>query len=262
MRRPSIRFAAGMAVVALAVIGSPRVVSAHIDPDPKEAPAGSEQSVGFTVEHGCDGSPTIGFDMRLPDGVTNAVPEPPDGWEANVRRRVVTFTGGPLPADVEGTFRVRMVLPMSPGATIYFPFVQRCEQGEIRWIDVPSDGSGTELDEPAPAMNLTEPLPTTTPTSPPTTPPPTTAPATTTTEAATTTTEPAATTPPASTTASTPVPTSSTPPTVAPASTTPVTDPDENEDDSGSGPALFVAIAVAVAAITGVAIWLVRRRRA
>ena len=60
----------------LAIAG---VASAHIDPDPTEAQAGSRLTVGFTVEHGCDGSPTTQLDMRLPDGVTDALPEPVDG---------------------------------------------------------------------------------------------------------------------------------------------------------------------------------------
>ena len=171
------------AVAVLGLLGGATPVLAHIDPDPPEAPAGSEVSVGFTVEHGCDGSPTVGLDLRLPAGVATAVPEPPAGWTASVAGDVITFTGGPLPDDVEGTFRVRMTLPPTPGATIYFPFVQRCEVGEIRWIDVPDDGSTGE--EPAPAMTLLEPVPTTPP--PPTEPPTTTAPATTT--AATTTTD-------------------------------------------------------------------------
>jgi len=93
------------------------VAFAHIDPDPKEAPAGSEQNVGFTVEHGCEGSPTIQLDMRLPDGVTNAAPEPPDGWTGSVTDDIVTFIGGPLPDDVEATFRVHMILPSTPETT-------------------------------------------------------------------------------------------------------------------------------------------------
>jgi periplasmic copper chaperone A len=133
-------------------------VAAHIDPDPKEAQAGSELSVGFTVEHGCEGSPTTSLDMRLPDGVTNAVPEPPEGWNGSIADNVVTFTGGPLPDAEEMTFNVRMTLPPTPDSTIYFPFVQRCEVGEIRWIEVPTDESGEELDEPAPAMQLIGPL--------------------------------------------------------------------------------------------------------
>ena len=48
------------------------------------------------------------------------------------RRQIDTFAGGPLPDDVEGTFGVTMTLPATPDTTIYFPFVQRCEVGEIR----------------------------------------------------------------------------------------------------------------------------------
>jgi uncharacterized protein YcnI len=157
----SISAACAIATIC-AISAIPGSASAHIDPDPVEAPAGSEQSIGFTVQHGCDGSPTVQLDMRLPDGVAGITPEPPDGWDAAVDGNVVTFIGGPLPDDEELTVRVRMILPPTEGAEIYFPFVQRCEVGEIRWIDVPTDGSTSELDEPAPAMQLTAPLPTTT----------------------------------------------------------------------------------------------------
>jgi uncharacterized protein YcnI len=126
---------------------------AHIDPDPKQAPAGSTQSVGFTVEHGCDGSPTVQLDMRLPEGVTDAAPDEISGWDGSIEDDVITFVGGPLADDVEGTFSVTMTLPSTPGTTIFFPFVQRCEVGEIRWIGLP-DSSGDEPEEPAPAMLL------------------------------------------------------------------------------------------------------------
>jgi len=155
---------------ATVVLSFASPVLAHVDPDPEEAQAGSQLSVGFTVQHGCDGSPTVQLDMRLPEGVTGAQPEPPDGWNGTVEADVITFTGGPLPDDQELTFRVLMTLPPTPDTTIYFPFVQRCEVGEIRWIAIPSDGSGTELDEPAPAMRLTGPAVTTTTGSNPTAP--------------------------------------------------------------------------------------------
>jgi uncharacterized protein YcnI len=63
------------------------------------------QSVGFTVEHGCDGSATVQLDTRLPEGVTDAVPEPPERWTAGVDGWVVRFSGRPLPDEVEATFR-------------------------------------------------------------------------------------------------------------------------------------------------------------
>jgi uncharacterized protein YcnI len=152
------------------VVASP--ASAHIDPDPTEAQAGASLSIAFTVEHGCDGSPTTQLDMRLPDGVTSASPDPVDGWDASIEDNVVTFAGGPLPDDQEGTFSVTMTLPPTPDTTIYFPFVQRCEEGEIRWIGIPSE-PGDELDEPAPALLLIGPVASTTAPSPETTVAPT-----------------------------------------------------------------------------------------
>lgn len=165
-----------IAALALLVLGSP--ASAHIDPDPKEAQAGSRLVVGFTVEHGCEGSPTVRLDMRLPAGVVDPVAEPADGWTGSVDTTtdgtIVSFVGGPLADDVEGTFDVTMTLPATPDTTIHFPFVQRCEVGEIRWIGIPAE-PGDDLDEPAPAMLLTGPVaapvpsPTTTSASAPTT---------------------------------------------------------------------------------------------
>lgn len=156
---------AGVAMVAVGVSAS-----AHIDPDPKQAQAGSRLTVGFTVEHGCDGSPTVQLDMRLPDGVTDAAAETVENWTGSVETTsegtVVSFVGGPLADDVEGTFDVTMTLPPTPDTTIYFPFVQRCEVGEIRWIGIPQQ-PGDELDEPAPAMTLTGPVATVPPTSAP-----------------------------------------------------------------------------------------------
>lgn len=150
---------AALAAIALLAVAAP--VSAHIDPDPTEARAGSRLTVGFTVEHGCDGSPTTQLDMRLPEGVADAIPESVDGWEGSVETvdgdTIVSFVGGPLADDVEGTFAVTMTLPPTPDTTIYFPFVQRCEVGEIRWIGIPAE-PGDELDEPAPAMALVGPV--------------------------------------------------------------------------------------------------------
>jgi len=155
------RFVSAVAIASAVVLAGAGPASAHIDPDPEQAQAGARLSVAFTVEHGCEGSPTTQLDMRLPVGVIDPVPEDVDGWDGSVDTidgdTIITFAGGPLADDVEGTFAVTMTLPATPDATIYFPFVQRCEVGEIRWIGVPSE-PGQELDEPAPAMNLTGPV--------------------------------------------------------------------------------------------------------
>ena len=235
--------AAAIILVGL-VVASPAF--AHIDPDPTDAQAGSEVSVGFTVQHGCDGSPTVQLDMRLPDGVGAPTAEPPDGWTGQVDGNVITFEGGPLPDDQELTFRVRMTLPATPDTTIYFPFVQRCEVGEIRWIDTPSDGSGAELDEPAPAMQLFGPVATTEP-APASTVPPTTVPAT------TTTTPTATTTGASSATAVNVSPTTAGSSTMSPATSPAPSDPSATDGGDGGGSSGTVVFVVSIAAVGVVA---------
>ncbi len=90
------------AATATLAVSAP--VLAHIDPDPSEAQAGSTLSVAFTIEHGCDGSPTVQLDMRLPDGVTDAEPEPFEGFEGSIDGDVISYVGGPLADDQEATF--------------------------------------------------------------------------------------------------------------------------------------------------------------
>jgi uncharacterized protein YcnI len=232
---------------SLALLAFGGVASAHIDPDPSEAQAGSRLTVGFTVEHGCAGSPTIQLDMRLPEGVADPVAEPIDGWEGSVDTddgdTIVTFAGGLLADDVEGTFSVTMTLPPTPDTTIYFPFVQRCEAGEIRWIQIPTE-PGAELDEPAPAMALTGPVATVPTTVPVTQPNPTDPPATT---------GPPATASPSTTEAS--VAASAAP------STSEAIPVAAASGDSGSSNTGTIAFIVSIAAIVGIGAYVVYRSR-
>ena len=226
--------------VATVVLAFASPALAHVDPDPEEAQADSRLSVGFTVQHGCDGSPTVQLDMRLPKGVTGAQPDPPDGWTGTVESDVITFTGGPLPDDQDLTFRVLMTLPPTSDTTIYFPFVQQCEVGEIRWIAIPSDGSGTELDEPAPAMRLTGPAVTTTA-------------APTTTATSTTTAAPATTALP-----TTPAPSATT----GSSESAPATSiASESGKDSSAGTLVFIGAIAAIAAVTSILVVRARRQR-
>ena len=235
MLRRLLLFSAALGAASLAA-ATPAV--AHIDPDPKEAQAGSTQPIAFTVEHGCDGSPTIQLDMRLPDGVTGAAPDPIDGWDGSIDDDVITFVGGPLPDDIEATFSVTMTLPPTPDTTIYFPFVQRCEAGEIRWIGIPAE-PGDELDEPAPALLLTGPVA-------PTTTPATSGPATT---------EPAATVPTTTEATSTTVAVTEPPATTEPLVIAEGTDEDA---DPNTGTVFFIASIAAVVVVAAFATWRAR----
>ena len=239
------RLLASAGVVAAALLAIAGPVSAHIDPDPAQARAGSRVTVGFTVEHGCEGSPTTQLDMRLPEGVADPVPEAVDGWDGSVDTvdgdTIITFVGGPLADDVDGAFEVTMTLPPTPDTTIYFPFVQRCEFGEIRWIGIPAE-PGDELDEPAPAMALTGPV--------------TTEPAATV-HAATAVSVPAATVPAVST--QPPAETSATPSTSEPVLISPGVDGGANSD---TGTRAFIVSVAAVLALGGFVAYRARQARA
>jgi uncharacterized protein YcnI len=248
------RLVLSAAAASLALLAFGGVASAHIDPDPAEAQAGSRITVGFTVEHGCEGSATVQLDMRLPAGVTDPVTEPIDGWEGSIDTvdgdTIVTFVGGPLDDDVEGTFSVTMTLPPTPDTTVYFPFVQRCEVGEIRWIQIPSE-PGDDLDEPAPAMALVGPVATV----------PTTVAVTEPTQPATT--EPAATSQP--TVLESPATTESSSTTAeVPGTSEPVAVSTESGDggSSDTGTIAFIVSIAAVLAIGGFVVYRSRQARA
>jgi uncharacterized protein YcnI len=257
------RFVLAATVCSAALLAVAGSVSAHIDPDPAEAQAGSRLTVGFTVEHGCDGSATVQLDMRLPVGVTDAVPEPVPGWDGSIETvdgdTIVTFVGGPLADDVEGTFDVTMTLPPTPDTTIFFPFVQRCEVGEIRWIGIPAE-PGEELDEPAPAMVLTGPVAVA----------PSTTPVTESTEQAVTesteqaVTVPATTEAPETTTATTDsAPDESAPDDSAtPDTTEPVVSGVDRDASPGTGTAGFIVTVAVVIALGGFVVYRARQARA
>src|SRR5690606_2583749 len=139
------------------------------------------------------------------------------------------------------------------------PFVQTCDDGEIRWIDVPEDGSGDAADEPAPALLLTAADPAA----------PTTAVATTTPPA---TTVPSQTTAPdtsagalGSDTTAVPAPdgtddqTGTGTPDASVIST--VVDDDGGDDDGSSAAVVVVVVVIVVALLAGGLAYLLRRRR-
>jgi uncharacterized protein YcnI len=126
---------------------------AHIESDPGAVEAGKTATVGFVVEHGCEGSPTVELRFQVPAEVTQAQPVDKAGWTTAVDDRVVSFSGGSLDPETTDTFEIEFVAPSEPG-TIYFPVVQRCEDGETSWIEIPTSDA-TELDLPAPAVEVT-----------------------------------------------------------------------------------------------------------
>jgi uncharacterized protein YcnI len=135
--------------VALCIAGP---ASAHIHTDPEEVKAGTENSVGFVIEHGCEGSPTTQVELQLPDGVTGISAEDQDGFSASVDGQVVQFAGGNLPDGTEHAFAVTFTAPSEAG-TIDIPLIQTCEEGSTDWIQPEVEGQ-PEPEYPAPQLAI------------------------------------------------------------------------------------------------------------
>ena len=248
IRRLALTSLTATAVMTAAVASS---ALAHIHAEPHEVQAGSTATIGFTIEHGCGGSPTTAVDVLLPEGVTDVTPEPFGDWtittDTTDEGDVVTFEGGGLPDGEAGTFEITMTLPPTPDTTIWFPMVQRCEDGELRWIEIPVEGEA-EPDSPAPGVQLIGPVATTTvPVTAPETPDTTTV-DTTPTETAPETTPPA----------TTDVVTTDAPDTTG--DTVADTAIDE-DDDSNVGTIVFIVTVAAVIAVGALAYVFARRGR-
>lgn len=220
------------AVLPIGLFASP--AAAHPTAAESEVASGSTSMMTFQIEHGCDGSPTVSVSLLIPEGIESVVVPPKDAWDATSDGTTVTWTGGPAAADEVVEFVLSALVSAPAGETLYFPILQECVEGQLRWFDIPGEGqSAGGLELPAAAFRVVEgaqsPQETTT-----------TAPAATTTTA------------PAGTTTTVPVETTTT----APEAAVPV--PGEA---NGGFPIGLVALAVAGVAV-GLAMGVYARRRA
>ena len=66
-----------------------------------------------------------------------------------------------MPDGLFVEFKLRAMLPDTPGKTLYFKTIQVCEQGDLRWIEVPKAGEPDfDFSDPKnPVMKVKEPSP-------------------------------------------------------------------------------------------------------
>lgn len=164
------------ATLTLVVVGLAAPASAHVTITPSSTTAGASAVLEVSIPHGCDGSSTTAVTIRIPEEVNAVSPtrnalweleketvqlDPPvtDSHGNQVTERVasVTYrTDTPLPDGHRDVFELSLQIPDAAGATLEFPTIQTCEQGEVAWIEVPEDGQDPdELELPAPAFVVT-----------------------------------------------------------------------------------------------------------
>jgi periplasmic copper chaperone A len=172
MRVKSIAAAGACATgLALAVVAP---AAAHVTVSPESTVADDYANLEFSVPHGCEGSPTTSVRVQVPETVPSVTPGRHALWTLDTKQgpkerfelhgetitrgvSEVTYTAKqPLADDELDTFQWSVRMPKGAGQTVYFPVIQKCERGEHRWIQIPKAGeSADELEEPAPAVQLT-----------------------------------------------------------------------------------------------------------
>lgn len=157
-RRTALRRATltGLAAAGIVALGTTSAM-AHVTITPSTTAAGATAELRVEIPHGCVGSATTAISIRMPEGVSDVTASGTDRWAVEQTADALTWTTDePLPdaehAEVE--FSVR--LPDDDGATLVFPVIQQCEQGEAAWTEVAEHGEGHDgLERPAPFLVVT-----------------------------------------------------------------------------------------------------------
>ncbi len=165
---------AAAAAGTLALAAAP--ASAHVTVTPSTTAAGSYTVLTVSVPHGCEGSPTTGIAVAMPEEIYSVTPTRNSFWNVEkvmekldepitdahgneVTERVgqVVYTATtPLPDGQRDSFELSLQLPDAEGETLVFPVVQTCDEGETGWTEVAADGQDAEeLEHPAPTVTIT-----------------------------------------------------------------------------------------------------------
>ncbi len=163
---------------AAGVLAGLSCASAHISLENQQAPVGASYKAVMRVPHGCDGTATTSLRIRMPEGFISVKPMPKPGWKLDTvtgkypkpytlgRAKVsegvteVSWSSGKLPDAFydEFVFTGAIAEELKVGQTVYFPVVQECEKGVLRWIDIPAagapEGHGEGDSTPAPGLRL------------------------------------------------------------------------------------------------------------
>lgn len=163
-----------VALALLAITAAP--ASARIVIADPHGEAGTSTVAAFRVPHGCGGSPMLSLRIEIPAAILTARPQPKPGWLLRIERaplpqpirgengipqsqRVAAVTWmGRLDPDQFDEFRIWLALPDTAGP-LYFPAMQRCEQGEAAWTTIPTRGESWEaVKQAAPMLEVRKPV--------------------------------------------------------------------------------------------------------
>ncbi len=136
---------AGIAAVVL--VGTAGVASARVGIS--DATVNDASTVAtFTFDGGCNGSATVGMSVQLPPKASLTAASLPDGWElqgtdtsaAATSGAEVSLAGTPIPDGTTGGFALTLA-GYDTAIDHLVPVLQRCEQGEVAWVDEDSSAA-------------------------------------------------------------------------------------------------------------------------
>lgn len=157
-RRTALRRATltGLAAAGIAALGTTSAM-AHVTITPSTTAAGATAELQVEIPHGCVGSATTAISIRMPEGVSDVTASGTDRWAVEQAADALTWTTDePLPDAEHAVVEFSVRLPDDDGATLVFPVIQQCEQGEAAWTEVAEHGEGHDgLERPAPVLVVT-----------------------------------------------------------------------------------------------------------
>lgn len=146
-----------VAVLGLLLVRGAFPALAHPTATESEVPSGSTSTMTFRLEHGCDGSPTVSVSILIPDGVASIEVEAKNSWEGTFDGTSVHWTGGPAAANQPHDFAISALITAPAGEALYFPILQECVEGVLRWFAIPGEGQTVEdLEFPAAVFEVVE----------------------------------------------------------------------------------------------------------
>jgi len=138
------------------------------------AQAGVVFKAELMITHGCGNSPTVKVIVDVPEDVLKITPQIKDGWSIETKeshletpREVfgmtrtkytsqIIWSGGSVPVDYFDVFSF-IVIPPANAATLYFPTIQVCEEGEDRYTTIPdAENVGEHIPGGAPSVLVVE----------------------------------------------------------------------------------------------------------
>lgn len=130
----------------------------------------------FSTSHGCEGSPTTGIAIEIPEPIVSVTPTVNPNWTVETIReqldepvsgphgstiterpvQVVYTAKEPLVDGLRDAFIISVSIPdTSAGSALLFPVMQTCVEGETAWSE-PTPAGGEEPEFPAPFITVGE----------------------------------------------------------------------------------------------------------